>query len=92
MTIDEKHKILNEFEKTKKLVADAERHIADLREKILRDIGSGKHGAFVVLISEQERESFNLKEAKSEATPAFLEKIMAFVKRVTYQTVKVERL
>jgi hypothetical protein len=91
MNIQEKNKILSEFEENKRLIAMAEKRIAELRVDVLK-LGSGKHGDFLVIVADQERESFNLKEARSEGTPGFIEKLKEFIKSTKYQTVKVDRI
>ena len=91
MNTIEKNKLLSEYEENKILMAKAEKRLAELRAEVLR-MGSGKHGEFLVMVQDQERESFSLKEARSEGTPGFIEKLKDFIKSTKYQTVKVERI
>lgn len=83
--------ILTEYEEQKALVALAEKRIIELRDQILQ-IGSGQHGGFVVLITDQTRESFSLKEAKATLTESVWMKIAPFVKTTAFKNLKVARI
>lgn len=91
MNTNERDQILTEHQELKQLIATAEKRLAEIREPIMK-MGNGKHGNWIVLISEQERESFSLKDAKANVTPSVWEKISAFVKNTTYRTLKVEKI
>ena len=91
MNTTEKNKLLSEYEENKMLMAKAEKRLAELRDEVLK-MGSGKHGDFLVMVQDQERETFSLKEARVKGTPGFVEKLKDFIKSTKYQTVKLERI
>lgn len=88
MTKEQKIVLLSEFSKNKNLIEKAEKRIQELRNQILTDFKSGEYGDFVVLISETERESFNLKDAKEKVPEKYL---TPFIKKTSFKTVKVQK-
>lgn len=89
MNQNEKIKVLAEYKELKELISNAEKRAKELRDIAIEQIGSGEVGDYVVIIEDAERETFSLKDAKAHVTPSVWEKISAFVKVTSYQTLKV---
>lgn len=92
MTIKERDEILKIYNQKKEEASRLEKEISELRGIIVEQIGSGKFGDFVVLVSDSQRESFSLGEAKNSLSMSVLEKISAFIKTSTFKMVKVVKI
>lgn len=88
-TIPQKEELLKRFTHLKAEAADIEGELSLLREKIIEQIAPGQYNDYLVLIEDQERESFQWKQAQATLPDPILQRLREFVKISKYQTVKV---
>lgn len=92
MNAKERDAILSKYLTMKSQAADLEGEISLLRDTILKQIPSGQYQDTLVLIQEQERESFEWKKAQAVLSDAVKQKLLPFVKVSKFPILKVQKV
>lgn len=66
------------------------KELSDLKN-LLKNQGSAQYDEFFVLVEHRSRESFSIKDAKNDLSPALWAQIEGFVKTTEFEQVKIVR-